>query len=164
MVRSSSSWRVDPQLSSAESDTGTEVALIPTVVLKAVVVVTVPGFVVEAGVDSFSLGHPSPDRDRKIPERLHHSPARWRASRADRRRVPPLYGGTRNRYGLFEKGYTSSLSYEGVSAIAAASAEVGAVSKALNANPKADLTKASLQTSFYGFDVRDFMIAAGYPI
>lgn len=66
--------------------------------------------------------------------------------------------------GLFENGYTSSLSKDGVSAIVAASAEVGAVSQALNDNPSTDLTKASLKTSFYGFDVRDFMIAAGYPI
>lgn len=65
---------------------------------------------------------------------------------------------------LFENGYTASLSKDGVAAIIAASAEVGAVSKALNDNPSTDLAKSSLRTSFYGFDATEFKIAAGYQV
>ena len=47
-VRSSASGRIDPQLSSADTDTGTEVALGRIVVPDSVVVVSVPVAIVEA--------------------------------------------------------------------------------------------------------------------
>jgi hypothetical protein len=62
---------------------------------------------------------------------------------------------------LLESGYTANLPKEGVAAIIAESAEVGAVSKALYDNPSTDLGKVSFRTSFFGFDVHGFKIAAG---
>lgn len=63
---------------------------------------------------------------------------------------------------VFESGYTERLPKEGVSAVVAYSADVGAVSQALDRDPTLDRSACSLgETIYWGFSVLDFVDAAG---
>lgn len=50
-----------------------------------------------------------------------------------------------------------------MAAIVGCSAEAGAVSQALSADHELDFDAVNLKTSFFGFSLKEFRSAAGYP-